>query len=294
MAPFRALFRIPAVSCIALLLLSQACAGSTLAALDDKDLSEVSAQQGITFDLEYRINTNADGSPVNTSECPNVGALTGGESCRMAYSLADSSGMWIVAKGYRGMIKLTNVRIDASTLAGDWTSRTSGSAAGTGGKALYMNPNLCIDPAGCFDANGKPVNDTSRYYNPVGKPTFQLTAGNWATALGTSNAATGNPDYFTYLNQPNYTDFTTSLYVDRLTAEFDSGCSTVNGNTSCTNRDGYLQNKVKGAPIALRMASGVGYVPDPANPPDVMLGPYGNEPAKVRLDGHLQIYGFGF
>lgn len=256
---------------------------STMTALDDAGLEEVAAQQGIAFDLEYRINSKANGEVVDSSECPTVGALTGGASCRMAYSLADNSGMWIVAKNYRGLIKLTNIRIDATTLAAAWTSHTSGTATGTGGVAAYMNPNLCINTSGCTSAS-----PLSSYYNPLSKPAFQLTSGNWATAKAVSTAA-----YNTYLNQPNYTDFVASLST-KLTAEFDSNCATSSGNTTCSTKDGYLQNKVPGAPIALRMASGVSLIPDPDNPPDVITGPYGNAPAQVRLDGRLQIYGFGY
>lgn len=256
-----------------------------LTALDDASLSEVAAQQGIAFDLEYRINSTATGDPVGVSECPTVGALTGGESCRMAFGLADGSGMWIVAKGYRGIIKLTNIRIDAVNLAAGWTTRTDDpGTAQVGGDAAYMNPNLCINVSGCTSAS-----PASSYYSPGGKPSFQLSSGNWAAAKAVSTDA-----YNTYLNQPNYTDFTASLYVDRLTAEFDTGCTTSSGNTTCSNRTGYLQNKVPGAPIALRLASGLSYVPDPDNPPDVKYGPYGNAPASVRLDGRLQIYGFGY
>ncbi|MGH8493484.1 MAG: hypothetical protein ACRERR_10325 [Moraxellaceae bacterium] len=244
-------------------------ADATMTMLDDSSLGEVAAQQGIAFDLEYRINSLANGDPVSTAECPTVGVLTGGASCRIAYSLADSSGMWIVAKGYRGTIKLTNIRIDAVTLAAAWTSRTSGTATGAGGQAAFMNPNLCINAAGCISTSA-----ASNYYDPRSKPSFQLAAGNWATAMAAGSAA-----YNTYLNQPNYTDFTASLYVDRLTGEFDTGCTTSTGNTTCTTKEGYLQNNVPGAPIALRLSSG---------------GLNSNVPANIRLDGRLQIYGFGY
>ncbi|MDQ8036262.1 MAG: hypothetical protein REI12_02495 [Pedobacter sp.] len=225
-------------------------------ALDDVGLGEVAAQQGIAFDLEYRVNTKADGSPVDASECPAVGGLTGGSSCRVAYSLADSDGMWIVAKGYRGMIKLTNIFIDTTTLEASWTVRTQG--------GTNKNPYLGT-------------------YSPIGKPAFQLSAGNWVTA-GCAAASPASSCY-SYLNKSSYTDFTTSLNVEKLTAEFD---------TSTSSRDGYLKNQVAGAPIALRLAGGVGLIPDPNNPPDVIVGPYGNTPAQIRLDGRLQIHGFGY
>lgn len=233
--------------------------------LDDGGLSEVSAQQGIAFDLEYRINAKADGEPVPSAECPNVGVLTGGSSCRIAYAFPDLGG-WLVLKGYRGLIKLTNVRIDAATTPSTYTIRTDGPDAGTvGGDAGYLNPYMA---------------ETG--YIPTSKPALQLTAGNWADAgcAGTPGAAC-----YTYLNRPNYTDLTASMNIEKITAEFD---------TSATVKDGYLKNNVTGAALAVRLAHGVGLVPDPNNPPDVMIGPYSNTPAQIRLDGRMQLFGFGY
>lgn len=251
----------------------------TLQVMDDASLGAVSAQQGIAFDLEYRVNTKADGEPVDLAECPTVGVLTGGSSCRVAYSLADSDGMWIVLKGYRGMSKLTNIYADAANLPGNWTSRTSGTSSGAGGNNAYKNPYTCL--------NRNPTTGVCTgnvYDDPRGKPVFQLTAGNWRAA-GCGGTGPIPASCRQYINSPQYTDFTTSLFIERMTAEFDSSPGT---------RDGYLRNAVPGAPIALRIAHGVGLVPDPDNPPDVMVGPYGNAPAQIRLDGRLQIYGFGF
>lgn len=253
-------------------------AGS-LQVMNDEGLGEVSAQQGIAVDLEYRINSKADGEPVDLSECPTVGVLSGGSSCRIAYSLADSSGMWIVLKGYRGITKLNNIFIDAANLEGDWTVRTggprpSGGPDPDGGKADYKNPYSCLA------RNSSGV--CTEFDDPLGKPALQLTAGNWRAA---GCGANSNASCFSYMNNAIYADMSASMYIEKMTAEFDS---------STTIRDGYLKNAIPGAPIALRIAHGVGLVPDPNNPPDVMIGPYGNAPAQIRLDGRLQIYGFGF
>ncbi len=219
-----------------------------LQAMSDDDMELVAAQQGIALDMELRINAKADGEPVDSSECPTVGGLTGGSSCRLAIGLSDrmdGDGMWIVMKSYRGIIKLNNIRLDASSFGGSSTHRNLPAMGG---------------------------------YDPNNKPALQLTAGKWATALATSSSA-----YNIYLNTPDYTDFTAALSIDRLSAEYDSG-----------GQPGYLRNDIAGAALAMRMAHGIGLVPDPNNPPDVMVGPYTNEPARIRLDGRLQIHGFGF
>lgn len=223
-----------------------AMAALPMESLTDEAMEEVAGQQGIALNLEFRINAKADGQPVDSAECPTVGALTGGASCRMAFALADLNGAWIVLKGYRGLNKLTNIRLDATTFGGNSVHRDL---------ASYMGG-----------------------YDPNNKPAIQLTAGNWATAL-----AGGATTYNTYLNTGTYQDFTTALNVERLSAEFDSG-----------GVPGYLRDAIAGAPISIRIAHGNGLVPDPNNPPDVMFGPYTNDPARIRLDGRLQIHGFGF
>lgn len=223
-----------------------AMAALPMESLSDEAMEEVSGQQGIALNLEFRINAKADGQPVDSSECPTVGALTGGASCRMAFALPDLAGAWIVLKGYRGLNKLTNIRLDATTFGGNSIHRDL---------ATYMGG-----------------------YDPNNKPAIQLTAGNWATAL-----AGGATTYNTYLNTGTYNDFTTALNVERMSAEFDSG-----------GVYGYLRDAIVGTPISIRIAHGNGLVPDPNNPPDVMFGPYTNDPARIRLDGRLQIHGFGF
>lgn len=214
--------------------------------LSDTDMEDVVGQQGIALNLEFRVNMKADGQPVDASECPTVGALTGGSSCRMAFALPDLTGAWIVTKNFRGLNRLNNIWVDAVKLGGSTIHRDL---------TTYMGG-----------------------YNPNDRPAMQFTAGNWATAL-----AGGTTTYNNYLNSATYADFETALYLESLGAEFDSG-----------SQPGYLRNAVPGAPLGLRIAHGNSLVPDPNNPPDVMFGPYGNEPAKIRLDGRLQIHGFGF
>lgn len=224
---------------------ASAVAELPMESLTDEAMEEVSAQQGIALNLEFRINAKADGQPVDSSECPTVGALTGGASCRVALALPDLAGAWIVLKGFRGLNKLNNIRLDATTFGGNSVYRDL---------ATYMGG-----------------------YDPNNKPAIQLTAGNWATAL-----AAGASAYNTYLNTGTYQDFTTALSIERLSVEFDSGAV-----------PGYLRDAIPGAPLSMRLAHGNGLVPDPNNPPDVMFGPYTNDPARIRLDGRLQVHGFG-
>lgn len=221
-------------------------------ALEEAEMNEVTAQQGISVSLEYRINAKEDGEPVDAAECPTVGALTGGASCRLALNYADRDGMWIVLKGYRGILALNNIRLDASTFGGSTVHRDL---------ATYMGG-----------------------YDPNNKPAIRLTSGNWANSTGANCEALPNSaSCRTYMNQPNYNDFTVAMYIERVSMEFDSG-----------GTPGYLRDAVPGAAVSMRFAHGIGLVPDPDNPPNVKVGPYTNNPSLVRLDGRLQIHGFGF
>lgn len=220
--------------------------------LSDADMGDVLGQDGLAINLEFRINAKADGDPVESSECPTVAGLTGGASCRLAINLADRDGIWIVMKSYRGIIKLTNIRLDASVFGGSTIHRDI---------TTYMGG-----------------------YDPNNKPAIRLTSGNWANTLGANcELAPASVSCNTYLNTASYTDATVALSIERLTAEFDAG-----------GQPGYLLDAVPGAPLALRLAHGIGLVPDPDNPPDVKVGPYTNAPAQIRLDGRLQVHGFGF
>lgn len=214
-------------------------------ALTDEAMDHVSGQAGIAFNWEFRVNSQANGEVIDSTECPTVGSLTNGASCRFAFTLPDLTGAWVVMKNYRGINKLNNIRLDAVNLP----AVNSGLQSTT-----YLGA-----------------------YSVLSKPAMQISAGGWATAY-----AAGGATYASYLNSATYNDFVTSMYAPRISAEFDSG-----------GTPGYLRDAISGSPLGLRIASGIGLVPDPNNPPDVMLGPYTNTPAGVRLDGQVQIHGFG-
>lgn len=236
-------------------------ASPALQSLTDEDLGNVAAQQGIAFNMEFRINSQADGSAVPSSECPDVAGLTGGKSCRLALYLADHDGMWIVMKNYRGIIKLNNIRIDASNLPAANSSRRDITS--------YL---------GGFDPNGKPA--------------IQLTTGPWGVAsAGGTNLTSAT--YYTYLNQSSYNDFSLSMDVSRMTLEFDcgaavggtiyaSGCSSATAGWDGVDRvPGYLRDAITGSAISLRVAKGIS---------SSNLAPV--TPAQIRLDGRLQLYGY--
>jgi hypothetical protein len=250
------------VVCFSVLMCSPLCnADSSMESLDDESMGAVVAQQGIALDLEYRLNAKANGDPVDSSDCPSVGALTGGSSCRLAviFSGRDDAGSsdpmlqknpsWIVMKGYRAVVTLTNIGIDAVQLPS---------------ANVYNAADTTLTAAG---------------FDPKNKPAIQLTAEDWAGPCGTG---VGTAACATYLNTSRFKEVGLALGISSVAMEYTSA-----------GVPGYLRDETTATPLSIRVASGKGLIPDPNNPPDVMYGPYGNEPAQIRLDGRLRIYGFG-
>lgn len=242
--------------CHGVALANDADAGAGLQALSDADMAAVDAKAGIAIDLDFRINALANGDPI---ACPTVGSAT---SCRLALNFAERNGMWIVMKNYRGIIRLSNIWMDAANLPNAWTVQTT---------------------------NGTVLNPALGGYDPRNKPALQLTAGNWANAL-----AGGASAYNTYLNSSAYNEFTTAINIEKLSGEYNCGASIDNANgihnSGCSAASpgwetgltpnhvpGYLRDAVAGSAITLRMADGV------VNP---------NAPAQFRLDGRLQLFGY--
>lgn len=222
-----------------MMVITQSVASETLHSLEDEALGDVVAQQGIAFNLEFRINAQADGSAPPVAECPDIGVLTGGTSCRLAVSLADQDGNWIVMKGYRGIMKLSNIRIDAVNLPSSWTTHS--------GSGATQSINLC---------NAWSGTTCTGYYNPNGTPSIQLTSGPWATALAGTTTV-----YNTFLNTDVYKELTLAMHIDKLTYEFD-GAGT----------PGYLRNSVTGAPISYHIANGISASnPYPSAPAQIRL-----------------------
>lgn len=83
--------------------------------LSDQDLSAVSGQSGIALDLELRVNTDENGSPLSS-----LGGCSGvGNPCVLAvqFNNRDSGGgEWLVLKDYYGFMRLNNFYLDADTM----------------------------------------------------------------------------------------------------------------------------------------------------------------------------------
>ncbi|MEE4250351.1 MAG: hypothetical protein V2I38_07160 [Alcanivoracaceae bacterium] len=84
-------------------------------ALDDSDMATVTGREGIALDLELRINADSNGAPLAS-----MGGCSGtGNGCILALQFANrlaGGGEWLVLKGYYGVMRLNDIRLDGSRL----------------------------------------------------------------------------------------------------------------------------------------------------------------------------------
>lgn len=110
----------------------QACAGGTgtsMPALSDESMSEVTGAEGIMLELKLRNNVDGAFAPVGCS------AVVGTPNpCRMGLEFAARNGIWLMLKEFYGTLHLKDVRLDAATLPETNTS--------------YNNPARFVDTNG--------------------------------------------------------------------------------------------------------------------------------------------------
>lgn len=96
-----------------------------LDALEDGDLSSVTAQSGIAIGLDYGINTDATGAPLaSLSNCSNAGA----SPCRFAWKIAQrntSGGEWTVFKDSYMSLRIPALNIGVKPTLASVASNTA-------------------------------------------------------------------------------------------------------------------------------------------------------------------------
>lgn len=90
---------------------------NALESIPDNELSDVSAQQGVALDLEFRMNTDANSAPL--ASLGNCTGTTAANKCKMAIHLNNrdsGGGEWLVLKDIYGSFIIKNLYIDAASL----------------------------------------------------------------------------------------------------------------------------------------------------------------------------------
>lgn len=122
--------------------------------LADPSMSVVSGQDGISLELQMRLNTDQNGNPIGTgcgSASPNY---SGGvaESCRMGLDWANRPNQWLVLKDFYGWLNITNIHLD-SACTGVGSSYVSGICSG-GTSTQYQDVTRFQDQTGHCLLNG--------------------------------------------------------------------------------------------------------------------------------------------
>jgi hypothetical protein len=90
---------------------------NALETVSDEEMSNISAQQGIALDLEFRMNTDASSMPL--ASLGGCAGTTAANKCKMAIHLNNRNsggGEWLVLKDMYGSFLISNLYIDATSL----------------------------------------------------------------------------------------------------------------------------------------------------------------------------------
>lgn len=167
-------------------------------AMDDAGLAEISGQDGVALDLEFRANMEEDGvggfRPIQAA--PFNSCSGNNNPCKLGINFAARDTAWIVIKDYYARIVVDTIQLDVATI------NTGGGSAFAGDMSQFENPaGTCLldnDPAGCSagDLDGDPALQISF-------PTLD---------------SGGNPR-----TRTDYTDILILQNMGRVSAEYDGG-----------------------------------------------------------------------
>lgn len=92
--------------------------------IQDQLLSDVTGRDGVAFELEFRVNTNASGNPIGAGCGAATPNYTDGsaEACRMGLSFNNRPNEWLVLKDYYGLTKIGNLWLDSGCTSGTITA----------------------------------------------------------------------------------------------------------------------------------------------------------------------------
>ena len=117
----------------------------------DEEMSGLVGREGVSLRLELLINAKADGSPMNgdVGAGEQIDCGDASDPCRFAMEFAGRDDKWIVFKGYSGILRINDIRLDAQAELGAIGSNPAyfniAKFQGIGGG--------CLLPGGCTVGN---------------------------------------------------------------------------------------------------------------------------------------------
>lgn len=124
-----------------------------LVALNDAELSDVTAREGIALNLEMLINAAKDSSGnIVPDSCPTTG-ISAAADCRFGLQFNSIDDAWLVIKDYYGLISLKEVRIDGVRMDATASGKCDAD---------------CLDRLSGFNPNNKPAIQLSYDHSDLG------------------------------------------------------------------------------------------------------------------------------
>lgn len=116
--------------------------------IDDEQLSEILGREGVAVELELRVNTDANGNPLNSmTNCGSGAGPFFTSECRLGLQFEGFVNEWLVLRGVYGFMKIDRLTLDAS-LAGNSNS------FGHFDASKFQDVNgVCLLNGGCTQAN---------------------------------------------------------------------------------------------------------------------------------------------
>lgn len=118
--------------------LLSASAQAELLALTSEEMTAVTAQDGVSFEWDLRINSDAAGN-LNTTLCPPADRT----QCRIAMKFAnreDLGGEWLVFKGFSGRLYFPRFNLDSGTSSASPTAYANVAGRFVNGLGVTVSP----------------------------------------------------------------------------------------------------------------------------------------------------------
>ena len=162
--------------CLPLVLFAGAAHGTGMQALDDAEMSDLTGQEGISVRLELLINADSNGDPL-TAASPDsyIDCSAASDPCRYALEFEGRAGKWLVFKGYSGILRINDLRLDAQTSMGA-LSPVSNTAYFNASKFLSSS-GACLLPGGVCNAAAVSAMPALRASYPDTTPGYDIGTG---------------------------------------------------------------------------------------------------------------------
>lgn len=192
---------------LALSVVAMPVLASDMEALDDESMSAIGAYDGISLRIEMLINSDSSGNPLNNASSGGyIDCGAASDPCRFALNFEGRANKWLVFKGYSGILRINDMRLDAQPALNTLGSNT----AYYNDAKFKSRTGACLLPGGACSAAAVGLLPALRISYPAVTPTYNNT---------------------TFLSS-GFTSVEARVRLDGLGAEFGAGATGYLGNAN--------------------------------------------------------------